>query len=203
MAQVYIARLSSWLEKRWNTKGSPVVTDIEPALRVTAAWPVGNEDRYLQGYNRFCTASQQAAVAAQFAAEQLRNPAGSNVIAVLERIVFFESAADQINLSRASNNPADLTTPINAPAPIDSRSLGNSALILSKQSLVSVTDLGLGIQTGAVSAANIGYDFVISLNQEYTLLPGQALRMCAQAANTALTVVWMWRERSLELSELT
>lgn len=200
---INLGRFNRYLEKFFNIKGSPTVFDVNPQLALELALDKGVDVRGIEGWNRYVFATNQAAVAAQFAAFRLRNPVGSNVIGVLERVTVYASAQDTANLSHGFNTTTDLATVSSGVGGIDPRGPQNSTLIASRTTLASTTDLGTGSQNGIWNGANVPFEYIQNPNQEMPILPGVAFQICAQVANIAYVVTWMWRERALEQSELT
>lgn len=197
---VYIYRLSQWIEKKFNAKGGNVITDFEQAARAVLPLPIGVEERYLQGWNRFAIVVNIGPVAAQFSDTQIRNPANSNVIVVVEQITCNSSVGDNPFVAWGSS-VTDFTTVVSlAFTRMDPRGNPQPTAIVSKQTsvgIVGVPQLQRNVQsTGSV-------DFINNVDQQIPVLPGQALDVNAQTANTNLIVSYMWRERALELSELT
>lgn len=196
---VYVYRLSQWIEKRFNAKGGNVITDIDPAGRLVIPWQVGVEERYLQGWNRFAVVTSQAAVAANFSRIRIRNPGGSNVIVVLEQIAANVGTQDTV-LVTWGPVAADLTTLTNVAASrMDPRGNPQPSAIVSAQAGASGGNPNL--ERNVVSSSTV--DFINNPDQEIPILPGQTVDLQAVTANNAMTVTFMWRERALELSELT
>src|SRR5437667_10657224 len=87
----------------------------------------GAENRYLEGWNRFCAAATIAAGGAgNSSVAQLTNLAGSNVIAVIEKILIVAGASDLFLIRQAlgtGNLPSIVTT-----VPLDTRWCTSSTL---------------------------------------------------------------------------
>lgn len=202
MAVVWLGRFERWLEKYFNAKGGGVVLDIEPSVRCVISLPIGNEDRYLQSWNRFISAPTVNALAANSGGARLRNPAGSNVIAVIEKLEFHPNVASastfKIQMGTATS---DLTTS-GSGFRQDPRGNPNSSSISSVQ---TATPANLSTTIGEVICSQTGatYPYIVTVDQELTLLPGDALQVVDQTVNEQFFMFWMWRERALESSELT
>lgn len=196
---IYLARISSWLEKRFNAKGSPVIQDLDPSIRAVLTWPSGVEDRYLQGWNRFGMVAFPGAVAAQFAGIRMRSPTAANVLVVMESIFAFSPIADQPRIVY-NTGLGDLTPTSVTNARLDSRSNPQPSGAMSSGNVASTTGNALIQRTMQV---NVGIEFINNPNQELTVLPGDSLTVYSNVVNQALNCSFIWRERSLELSELT
>lgn len=202
-SSIFIARVNRYIERLFNVKGGPAILDIDPTISIEVPFLTGVEDRYTQGWNRFGIANNQPAVAAQASGVQFRNPAGSNVVAVFEKIQFDVSTAGSWTLNLSMDlNAADMTTvtPNNGNR-LDNRSLTQApTLIFSRGN--NFGDLSRIIGTAAQAAANSPFNYILSPNQELTLLPGDSIRINTGTVNVNLIATWIWRERALETSEL-
>lgn len=201
MPSVWLQTFNRWMEKRFNVKGGPTVVDIDPAMRLVYDYPSGNDDSYLQGWSRYMVCANQAAVAAQFAEFRLRNPVGSNVVAVIERISCLTAAAADTFLLTAGSSTLDLAT-IQAPARLDPRAGPNPTIIVSNSTSASASGSnGPFFGIAAVNTANT--EFIRYRDEQFPILPGFLLDIKNNAANTACFFSVLWRERTLETSELT
>lgn len=199
MASVWLGRYSDWLTRLLNSKGGPLLVDVDPSLRAVAAVQEGNEDRYLQGWNRFGFALGVSAVAANFPTFQIRNPAGSNIVAVVESLTFFQSAADEPSLTWGAT-VTDLTSVASLTfTRIDPRGQPQPTCIIS--SVAGPANLAIFRQI-AQQAGGFA-EFIPTVNSEFTVLPGQILKAFGNLANIAATFSILWRERALQQSELT
>lgn len=199
MPDVYLGRFNRWIEKLFNVKGGPTVVDVSHQVMSMLSLDKGVDHRYLEGWNRFAVVANQPAVAAQFSRFRIRNPAGSNMVAVIEQIFVFEAASDQafVAWGAVTSDLANLVTltftrmdPRGNPQPV---------------SIVSINAQAGGGQPllQRPVTATAGTDFINDPNQEIPNLPGQAVDIQAQVANQPLVTTIMWRERPLESSELT
>lgn len=196
----YIYRVSQWLEKRFNAKGGGVITDLDPSLGAELSFPSGVEDRYLQGWNRFAFLAVQAAVAANFSRVRIRNPPGSNVIAVMEMITVLGTAASDQPILTYGATITDLTGVFSLTfTRQDPRGNPQPSMIISAAAQAAGgTPI---LQKGVLQNTNA--EFILTNDQQIPLLPGQVIDLQSNIANTQLNVNFMWRERALELSELT
>lgn len=199
MSDVWVGIVNRFVEKLFNVKGGPTIVDISPSIQTRLAIASENENRYLQGWNRYGTAIFVAAVAAQNGQVQLRNPAGSNVVVVVESLVVAATAADQPSLTWGAT-VSDLTTLASLTfSRIDSRGNPQPTAIVS-----STTDgANAAVFRQLDMTANTSVEFVPTQNCEFTVLPGQILKVFSNVVNQNLNTSWLWRERVMETSELT
>jgi len=201
--EILVGRYNRYLQKLLGMKGSPpspqVASDIQPSLAIME----GVENRYLQSWERFANVQIMAATAANNAAVRMRNPAASNVVAVLEKLLVVNANALSVQpqLEQAVVDPGDLTTLVGSSPAVDSRQRPKSTCILSQQSAVSAPALGFTFSRVFLTQTITTYDFILDADQELTLLPGTAIQVRDFVVNTAVQVAWLWRERALEESE--
>jgi hypothetical protein len=135
---------------------------------------------------------------------RIRNPVGSNIIAVLEKFyVGFGILDTGANISRGTAT-TDLGT-VAAPlrSGFDNRGRINSTLIVSDQNTAAAAPALGGATTiyQSFQAANSDAELIWYENQEIPLLPGDAVQVASGATNEAMVCTWWWRERFLEDSE--
>jgi hypothetical protein len=136
---------------------------------------------------------------------RLRNPAGSNVVAVLERVSMNEAQNDVIAV-RWGTQGADLAVvqALNFNR-LDSRSRPGPTLIFSNQATAPAVPV-LTNQFTIEAADLLGHTSYVLMNdenQELVMLPGDAIQIEATTVNQNLRVFIWWRERFLEDSERT
>lgn len=198
---VYIYRLSQWIEKRFNAKGGNVITDIDQIARAIVPWQVGVEERYLQSWNRYAVVVNQAAVAANNSRARIRNPVGSNVIIVIEKIDYFNFTGADSALVTWGAVTTDLTSLVTVTfTRMDPRGNPQPTAIVSQAAQAAG---GQAFLQGGASGTNVNFSFIQNPDQQITVLPGQAVDVQASTVNTSMVISFMWRERALELSELT
>lgn len=201
MAKILAGRFNRWAEKLFATKeGRATIDTLSPEIISVIPLFYGVECRYLEGWSRFMQQFTQGALAANFSEGELRNPAGSNIIAVVESIIFVGSAGDVPKVILAPNISTDLTTVSNPVDRIDARGQQSSSIKLSVGT-AGANPAGGSIQVGVV--ANSSVQVISNPNQEITILPGDALFVSGGAVNTLVNAFLMWRERVLESSELS
>jgi hypothetical protein len=206
--EILIGRWNRFLQKLLQIKGGPPAPQL--ASEIAATFEIEQppvEDRYLLQWNLFAWQQFVAANVGFSSQIRIRNPVGSNVIAVIEH-------AGCTNNTGAVNafklNKAQLSTDLPAalPGPIirDLRtgtgqavaSLTGSSMKTTADNAVPVVGTTIDMQDALASTA---VRFIWTRNQELTLLPGDSYSLSAQAANVALNATFWWRERFLEESE--
>lgn len=199
--ELQVGRYSRLSGKLFSMKGPGILNALIPELALTIACFYGAENRYLESWERFATTLPVTGGAGQNAAARIRNPTGSNVVAVVEKLTASSSAADQPTwyLSAQTGDLTTLTT-------ITSLRLDPRGRILPTLAISTTTNYTPPANSArfrASYAANQSYDFVIDENQEITILPGDALDLASPTNATLLIPSFLWRERFLEESERT
>lgn len=194
-------RYNRALQKLLSLKGQAQITDI--GSEVIASLPLfwGAEMRYLESWDRFVIGESRAAGAGNVGSFQLRNPVGSNIVAIVELLEVAVSTAATVTLSGAHGQSTDLATVY--PGIIycwDPRGRNSSTCIASHNEAVSQANLAVTLRQ-PVMAANTLVQLVTTDIQEFPLLPGDAIRLTQQTAAQTNTWGIMWRERFLEESE--
>lgn len=203
--EILVARYNRLLQKLTAIKGgppaAPLGAEIMPVLPLE---DFGAENRSIAGWDRFGLNTQAAAGVGLLAKVQIRNPADSVTVAVIEKLAFLLIGATQDfpTVLIATTN-VDLVTVISTNgARFDPRGRRGSKLVVS----IATTAGGLGgfiIWNGTGSGANGSgiVEVITTRNQEIPLLPGDSLALVGSVANTPLTPSFFWRERFLEDSE--
>jgi hypothetical protein len=206
--EILAARFNKALTKIFGMKGEAPAPQL--ASEINAALPMfyGREMRNLEGWQSAMGHGAIAAVAANNGKIRLRNPAGSNVIIVIERMTAQTVAAGgtqlNFNLPPDVGDFATFGTWVNT----DSRSgataaNGNAALQGRISSATAATTGGPDVyQVPTVVAGALAFaDYIISDVQEIVLLPGCSVDLVNQTQNANFDASFMWRERVMEESE--
>lgn len=200
--EILVGRYARAVQKIFGMKGGAPVKQLAGDLTLVGLIEsfLVAENRYLVGYNRFGYSQVQTASVGNTSQHLLRNLAGSNVIAVVEKLQVDTTVADApfINLFPVSANLSTVVSVGNFFG-FDPRGSG-SVLVASKQA-------GAAGPASAIlqyhSAANVTTDIVLEIDMELPILPGFGLQISAATTNTQLLVNIWWRERFLEESERT
>jgi hypothetical protein len=204
--EVLTGRYNRFLQKLLQMKGGPPAAQLASEITPNIQFFSGVETRYLEGWERFGNGIVVAGVAAQTTAFRLRNPPNSGFVAVLELLAAGNLAGnDTMQLTNSIAPHGDLSV-IDSGVQLDNRTRPNSSLICSHTTAVPpitlTTPRAVAVrQAGPTSMA----DFIISDDQEITILPGMTYQMQDTAANLnqAFIITYIWRERALEESEKT
>jgi len=203
--EIGIGRWNRFIQKITDIKGSPPARQL--ASEIVFQHPIfhGTENRYLESWGRFAIAANAAAGGAgNRSAAMIRNPPGSNVVAVLERITATSTGgADSPNLDFVINSGSGLTngaTVITVNSALDNRGPVATPTCAVSVSLNAGATLGLVIALGVFPALGF-YDFITTDINEMPLLPGSAYIVYPNTLNLGAIVNFQWRERFLEPAE--
>jgi hypothetical protein len=203
--EILVGRYNRGLQKLFAIKGPPPVRQLAGEISCSIdveAPPV--EDRYLLGWDRFGIVIAQPAVAGVIGGIRLRNPTGSNVLAVVEKIQTISQTTTDVPGIHNGAATADLSLIVNtANSRVDARGRTNTGLVASRSNAVSAPSLNNILFQVGYGATPINYDLILNPNHEIPLLPGDALQYTAGIVNALLTVSFLWRERFLDESERT
>jgi hypothetical protein len=204
--EVQVGRYVRFLQKFLGIKGrQPAPLTFAGELNATWSLFHGVENRYLEAWNRFAQFFQIAAGGAGAQGTvRFRNPTGSKVIAVFEKILTFNGGAAADNYAlQLGPLTTDLANIISfANQRLDPRGGINPTLVLSQQAAA-----GLGLASGNKlnwgMAVGANYDVILFEDQEITLLPGDVMQIIEGGSNQQVTYSVIWRERLMEESETT
>lgn len=198
--EILVGRVARGVQKLFGVKGEVPVASLAGELQIVHALSSGVENKYLEGWDRFGSATTVAAAGVgNQGGLRYRNPVGSGALVVFEKISITNLAglADNVTLQIGSGI-ADLATPVSiGSARLDSRGRQSTALVITTG---IATSTGSSIERGRFPA-NQTYDFILTHNQEITLLPGDTLCLINGTTNQAWDTTQVWRERFLEDSE--
>jgi hypothetical protein len=195
--EILVGRFARGIQKLFGIKGEAPVASLSGEMMLTHQLQNGAENRYLEGWERFGFMLNSGALAASRSAVRLRNPPGSNIIGVVEKISFILAASDFPTLTLDSGQ-ADFST-FRQGIRFDPRHRANSLLNISSTTNAGVISSNQLFQ-GATNGTNV-IDIIVSEGQELTLLPNDALTVWCAAVNLAISVSFWWRERFLEEPE--
>lgn len=199
--EILVGRYNRFLQKFLSMKGGPPAPQLASDIAATWALFHGAENRYLEAWDRFGESYFVAATVGFTSTFRIRNPAGSNVIAVIEKLSVQIGAIDTILILNYTTDPGNLATlgPGGGSNVLDTRGRTASTTVTST---TSASSIATGTQIGRVlTAANVTNEFIFDENQEIPLAPGGALDVRTTAANEAVGGTIFVRERFLEESE--
>ncbi len=203
--EILAGRYNRFLQKLFQLKGGPPAAQLASEVMPVFPFFSGREHRYLEGWNTYSFQRAEVATAAITSVVRIRNPVASNTIAIFERIIF-ASVLGAVPVLRSSATTTDLPTVfVTGNKRWDPRSqsggTGDSALITSENS--GAGGVLLQAKMTGITGANGFFDFIITDIGELPLLPGDAIEVDGNVVNQAIAgVTFLWRERSLEDSEL-
>jgi hypothetical protein len=202
--ELMVGRYNRFLQKLLGFKGGPpaaqLASEIQPVMALHQ--PGSAETRYLEGWNRFSFGRGANATVGITGAIRIRNPLTSNLIAAFETLMFASTVGDLAVLRLAATNNDLPTVFVVGNKRLDPRGQPDSALITSENSGGGGTLLQA--RAGIKVPANSTGQFVLHINQEYQLLPGDAIEISGTALNQGIdSLSFLWRERFLEESERT
>jgi hypothetical protein len=197
--EILSGRLNRYAQKLLVIKNT-ALHGFTPELMMVLPIFSGVEDRYLQGWGRYALETVTAAVAAVQSGSQVRNPVGSNLVVVIEKLTLQTVTAGGFVISQAAST-VDLPSS-GTGFRQDSRNNPNSSALFSQSTAAGTTSLA-NVILRMNSAANLAFDVIITQGQELLIMPGDTVRWVNNTPNEALLASLIWRERSLESSELT
>src|SRR5260370_37844134 len=136
--EILVPRIARGLQKFFGIKGDVPAKQLAGEIMPVHLIATGNETRFLDGWNRWGVGISSLANVANTNGVQLRNPAGSNIIAVIERAIAFSSAGQELDYGIISGaGSVDLT--VHGSTSLDQRTLGPppSATLIESDSNVS------------------------------------------------------------------
>lgn len=199
--EILVGRYNRFLQKLLQMKGGPPAAQLAGDIQVNLNLFNGNENRYLEGWGQYGVSFTQAAVALNLNAFRLRNPVGSGVIAVVERLAYQQGPTGETDLS---TGPAtvDRATILTPGARADGRQSSRGTLISSFTNgpgLITLADIILRYFRPSTQEGEL----ILKDTDELVITPGQAIELIQTLANSSFFVTCWWRERVLEESELT
>lgn len=199
--EILVGRYNRLLQKLLQIKGTaptPVLsTEVQPVLPLF----MGVENRYLESFERFGLHVFLPAGGVGFTSQfRLRNPAASNVIAIVEKILLEARSGTQALVVHYGSIGTDFAT-LQQAQRLDARQRLNHSLILSTTNAVALASFGTEIEV-VTALINTPWDFIRDEHQELPILPGDAIQLYTDPNVDARFSV-VWRERFLEESERT
>src|SRR5258708_23493143 len=111
--EILVGRVNRSLQKLFAMKGGPPAPQLASEITVNHQLQSAAENRYLEGWNRYAVAIGIAAGGVgNRAGVRIRNPVGSTIIAVIEKITVQLQLADspQLNFGAATDLGGAITT---------------------------------------------------------------------------------------------
>lgn len=200
--EILVGRYNRALQKGFGVKGTAPTPILSTEVQPTVVLFRGVEDRTLEGIESFGISSASPAVAAQQSQVRLRNPAGSNIAVVLEKLIFHSAIASGVQLGIDQTSPQVDFATIDPAIPLDRRQRTAASSLIISRAAAAIPFLG-----GLIGACNLpatsNFDWILTVRQEFMIFPGISLILTNNTVNAALTVDVKWRERFLEPDEAT
>ena len=202
--EILVGRYNRMLQKLLGMKGGPPAAQLASEINANLQFPdLGNETRLFLGWYLYGLATFATAAATLNSFSQLRNPAASKVIAVVQKIVIAATAGASrydVQYGQAGTDGAIQVFP----RALDGRKQGS----VTGSTIICSTGTGAGGQIGtnilfAQVALNNSFDLITYENQEIVLAPGDQVRVQDNTINENALISFFWRERALEEGELT
>jgi|SRR5215470_1911085 len=209
--EILTGRFNRALQKLTGIKGPASTPQLATEVMAGFEFPLGVEFRYLESWFRYRAQVTSGPVAAVTSGIRFRNPANSNVVAVIEGLLFARLSADvasQTNINRGQAT-ADLDTTAGLTGGSqreDPRGQSASTCVLSINSvaLTTLTNPTLIMMIGSGAGGGLDNNPILQPNQELLVMPGDAIQISEQnAQNQLCRCAFVWRERFLEESERT
>ncbi len=198
--EILTGRYNRFAQKLFGMKGDAVIPQLSSDVQTVLQLFNGSENRYLEGWNKFACRVAIAANVGFSPQLRIRNPVGSNVIAVIEKAYFSVQALTVMSaqMSKATSSVQLASSPV--VVALDARGNPGSSLLLS----FSNADAVIGsVIFSATSSGQNDVEEILTKNQELPLLPGDVYVMSLSVTNTIGDFSVSWRERFLEESERT
>ena len=198
--EIGIGRWNRFIQKITDIKGSPPARQL--ASEIVFQHPIfhGAENRYLESWDLFGLSTTSFQVIGQNSGVQFRNPVGSNVIAVFQKITMSAGAsAIGFTVEYQLGLNVDLNV-LNVSVPMENRSRSSSTVIVSSNSAGAIAS-GNNIFTAPSNPSTVLVEVIQDTLHEIVLPPGATLVLSGQTVNTAAFFSAWWRERFLEPAE--
>jgi hypothetical protein len=200
--EILVGRLNRYLQKFLQLKGDAPAPQLSSDWQPQVAFDGPSGDlRYLQGWETFGSFGNPPAAVGFNAGLLLRNPKGSGLIAVVERICVTLTTASFIEYSVGAVT-ADLAT-LNVTAGFDGRTRQFGAGCKVSQSSAGAGAPGLGVVGQFNVLAETPMEMILDQIHEFPLLPGFGVEVRDLTTNHAVSIALKWRERILEESEVS
>lgn len=201
--EIQVGRFNRYLQKLLSMKGPASMNVLAPELQFQLAGFVDNDVRLLQGWNLYSNSVSFAAVAGANATFQLRNPANSNVAAVITNIAFFDSGTRlTVDISFADTTIADLGGATGSSA-WDARNSSPGGLASQSTCIFSTSNAGATGDLVNLAWVQTTGSFPFPNHPGIPLMPNSCWRVRNPTANQTMNAVIFWMERFLEDSERT
>jgi len=199
--EILAGRYNRFLQKLLQMKGGPPAAQLSGDIQTSLPLFSGVENRYLEGWKRFAIPFSLGAMVAADNSLRLRNPVGSNVVAVVEMITPFDLQSGAIDYGPYTTDYAtgQATLIVN----LDSRQgVTSGSTLIASSAQPGIQGVGQFLFLFR-TLATVTFQLVDAENLEIPVLPGTGIQWRSVTQNTANGINFVWRERALEESERT
>jgi hypothetical protein len=199
--EILTGRHNRFVSRLFGMKGDAPASQLSGDIQMVHPFFHGAENRLLESWSLWGVNKNIAANAANSGTFQLRMPAGTNVIAVIEKLAVWTTSASVEALVGTKAQAADLAT-LSTSFTRDTRLLattGSTAIASS----TNVTVPGPNAFGDFLTLASVMYDVITTPDCEIVISPGFCVQLQLLNANVNLAVTCWWRERALEETERT
>ena len=205
--EILSGRFARFAQKHFSIKGRAPTPTLAADVGMTLSYHSGEESRIHEGWDIFAFVTGVAATAAQFGTVTLRNPPGSNVLAVVTVANVSSAVADNYTMTLFPRGTAGSLVDqpnVRIVTGLDPRGRPAGSCIFSDSSGGAPTGAVGGINTAQIQLA-VGAPLIefLPADLEIPLLPGVSLSLLNGTVNQAYRAQFWWRERSLEEAERT
>ncbi len=195
--EIGIGRWNRFIQKITDIKGSPPARQL--ASEIVFQHPIfsGQENRYLESWDRFGAGIVVGPIAAQNSGFRLTNPTGSNVIIVVEKACVSVATISTITFEYGTVGAQLSNAAVTIPMETRGRTASTGKLSFNVAALST-----LNVVTQLQANVNVPYDFIQDVIQEVSVPPGSSVQMdTGGTVNIQLSASFWWRERFLEPAE--
>jgi hypothetical protein len=195
-------RFQDLLTRKWGITGGAPSPQLTPEITPGYDMPVGVEDRILASDVLCATAFNVAAVAAKYSVAQLTNPAGSNMVLVVEHITFGAPGAACAMVACLLQLPA-LANLVGAGQAVrrDTRCVPTGAYPARPAGQVTYDNSPPTIGVSNLSRRQLAAGGSATYDYPVILAPGWSLQVSQQTVNLSMDVEFAWREVPLAQGE--
>lgn len=197
--EIQAGRFNRFVQKLLGIKGGPPMPSVASDLFFTHQIFRGVETLYLEGWDDFFRQKAVTGTAA-LSTFELRNPAGSNVVAVVTRACILQGAAtsDINTLFFVVGATADQGA-VDTPRSFDTRGRPASTCVVSDNNALGLTAIGGTASPYIVrQQPTNGAQEYLQPGEEIVLLPGNAVYLQGTTNALLINPCFRWRERFLE-----
>jgi hypothetical protein len=201
--EILVGRYNRFIQKLLGMKGGPPSPQLASEIGAGFVLSNGAENRYLESWDRFASAISNPGVAGQLSTVKLRNPIGSNVVAVIEKVLVSTPNTDTagIDLQGGIDQTDGAIVSGTLGAGWDTRGRTQATCILSRSQ--NAAPVGMAAKARILLISNTPWEFIGTDIAEFPMLPGSSMQVVRNTGglNNDIFVSFWWRERFLEESE--